>query len=291
MKVKFLDFKNLKDFPSGSGIEYYYDRVYLVGDDAPQILMMDKRWNEMERIPLFESEEARIPKKTKTDLEATTVVHVAEIPHLLILGSGSREHFRNKALLVDLNTNAVEEHDLEVFYTRLKNEGIIDLNIEAATSVDDLIVLCNRGNKNTEGNCFIVTQQNFWKNQHDAEIRLLKTDITTETANPGLSGLAYSERHDMLVFTASTEDTGNTYDDGKIGPSYLGIIEGAYHKLYRKKIKANELINLSEADENFKNYKIESVCIQSEKSNRMRLHLVADNDTGESFLFKLRLKF
>ena len=291
MKVKFLGFKNLKDFPSGSGIEYYYDRVYLVGDDAPHILMMDKRWNEMERIPLIESAEPRIPKKIKTDLEATAIVHIDEVPHLLILGSGSREQFRNKALLVNLNTNAVEEHNLEIFYTRLKNEGIVDLNIEAATTVDDLLVLCNRGNKNTEGNCFIVTQHNFWKNQQDAEIRFLKMDIIADNEKPGLSGLNYSAKHDMLLFTCSTEDTENSYDDGKIGPSYLGIIEGAYHKLYRKKIKPTELINLSEADEKFKNYKIESVCIQSEKRNRMRLHLVADNDTGESFLFRLRLKF
>jgi hypothetical protein len=51
----------------------------------------------------------------------------------------------------------------------------------------------------------------------------------------------------------------------------------------------NELIDLPSADEQFKGYKIESVCIQSEKDHSMKLQMVADNDTGSSYLFKVQV--
>jgi hypothetical protein len=64
-------------------------------------------------------------------------------------------------------------------------------------------------------------------------------------------------------------------------------------KIGREKVqlKVNELIDLPSADEQFKGYKIESVCIQSEKDHSMKLQLVADNDTGSSYLFKVQVKF
>jgi hypothetical protein len=43
-------------------------------------------------------------------------------------------------------------------------------------------------------------------------------------------------------------------------------------------------------DEAFKGYKLESATILSEKNGRLKMHLVADNDTGKSFLFRVRLK-
>ena len=49
MKIKLLDFKENTEFPSGSGIEYYNGQVYLTGDDAADILVMDKKWRETQR--------------------------------------------------------------------------------------------------------------------------------------------------------------------------------------------------------------------------------------------------
>ena len=91
----------------------------------------------------------------------------------------------------------------------------------------------------------------------------------------------------MLLFTASTENKDSESEEDKIGESYFGIIENAYRKLYRKKVKINEWLMLSEADERFFKQKIESVCIQTEKRGKFKLHLVADNDRGGSFLFKV----
>ena len=94
------------------------------------------------------------------------------------------------------------------------------------------------------------------------------------------------KKNDVLLFTASIEDRDNSYDDGRIGDSYFGVIENAYRKLYRKKVKINEQVKLSDIHDQFLGQKIESVCIQTDKRNRMKVHLVADNDKGGSFLFK-----
>lgn len=283
--MKLLDFKKITDFPSGSCIEYFNGKVYLAGDDAADILVLDKQWREIHRIKVFANTEGRIPKKEKSDLEATTILHINQIPHLLVMGSGSMEHHRNKALLVNLESNNFSEYDLEGFYIRIKEAGIQELNIESAAVVEDLVIFGNRGNKGNPVNQIIITQPEFWNHPQDATIRIIPIEFENKSA--GLSGLTYSEKNDSLLFTASTENTDNAYDDGSIGESYFGVIENAYRKLYRRRIKINEQVMLSDIHESFKRHKIESVCIESEKTRRLKLHMVADNDTGGSYLFKV----
>lgn len=288
MKISLLDFKETSDYPSGSGIEFYDGQVYLAGDDAADILIMDKKWREIERVKIFDTTETRIPKSIKSDLEATTIVLQNDVPFLLVLGSGSRAQ-RNKAILLNLQSNQFTEHDISSFYQRLVDMGLKDLNIESAAVVEDLLILGNRGSKKKEGNYIIITEPTFWEHPADADIRIIPIELENEVAE--LSGLTYSERNDVLLFTASTEDRDNAYDDGRIGESYFGLIENAYRKLYRKKVKINEIVTLSEIDEVFRGHKIESVCIQSEKTGRLKLHLVADNDSGGTFFFKILARF
>ncbi|MEP7317381.1 MAG: hypothetical protein ABI921_01525 [Panacibacter sp.] len=290
MKLNLLDYKQLTSYPSGSGIEFYDGKIYLVGDDATSIFVTNSRWKSEEEINLFESIEKRIPKKLKADLEATAILHLDNNVYLLIMGSGSKD-MRNKAILLDTETRKKTEVDCSVFYQRLKANGIIDLNIEGAAQVSDYLVFCNRGNKTNPANQLIITSTDFFRNQQEAPIKLLNIDFSEYEGEMGLSGATYSYKHDWLIFTTSTEDTGNSYDDGAIGKSYLGIIEDAYRKITKGRIKINELIDLPATNKKFDGYKIESVCIQTERRHRMKLHLVADNDTGESYLFKIRLRF
>jgi len=292
MKIKLIEYKEVPSFPSGSGIEFYDDKVFLVGDDSREVMILNKRWKEIERVPLLPGTEARVPKAVKSDLEATTIVTVNRIPRLLILGSGSLEKNRNKAILFDLDSYLKDEFDLTPFYNRIAKAGVKNMNIEAAALVEDHIILGNRGNRKNPVNQLIITRNAFWKHQQQAEITLIDLELPVKDSKGiGISGMAYSLLNDTLIFTASTEQTDNAVDDGSIGDSYMGIIENASRKIGRKSLKVNELINLGEVHELFKGFKIESVCIQSEKSNRMKLHLVADNDTGKSYLFKVRVKW
>ncbi|MGN6421461.1 MAG: DUF6929 family protein [Pseudobacter sp.] len=292
MKIKLFDYKEVPSFPSGSGIEFYDDKVFLVGDDSREVLVLNKRWKELERVPLIAGTEPRVPKAVKSDLEATTIVTINRIPRLLVLGSGSLEKNRNKAILFNLDSYLKDEFDLTSFYNRIAKTGVKNMNIEAAALVEDHIILGNRGNRKNPVNQLIITRNAFWKHQAQAEISIVDLELPVKDKKGiGISGLSYSILNDTLIFTASTEQTDNAVDDGSIGDSYLGIIENASRKIGRKSLKVNELINLGDVHELFKGFKIESACIQSEKSNRLKLHLVADNDTGKSYLFKVRLKW
>jgi len=291
MKVKLLGIKELKDFPSGSAIEYFDEKVYLAGDDAKEVLVMNKRWKELSRIPLFISEDERLAKAIKPDLEASTLIEVNKIPRLLLLGSGSEAQFRNKAVLVNLDDNTHEEFDTKVFYNRIKEAGIQSLNIESAAIVLGEMIMSSRGNSSFPENYAIVTSHEFWKDEQRAPLSVLRFELPEKPKKfIGVSGMTYSSLNDWLILTFSTEETPNAMDDGPIGDSYLGIAENAASKMTRKKIKVNHLINLAEADEKFKGHKIESVCIQSEKSDQLKIQMVADNDKGVSYLFKARVK-
>lgn len=293
MKLELLDFIALDNYPSGSGIEFYDDKIYVVGDDSKDLLVMTKKWSKPGLINLFDTNEKRIPKAVKSDLEAMTVLSVDKKPHLLIIGSGATEK-RNKALLMNLKSNALQWLDLTVFYNRIKAAGINELNIEGIAEVYDYLVMVNRSNTTNPVNHLIITKSDFWKDQEKASLQTIVLDFENVNAaglQLGVSGLTYSDKHEDLFLTISTEDTPNAIDDGKIGKSYLAIIENLYRKIGREKgkIKINHLIDLPAADKRFEGYKIESVCIQSSKDHSVKMQLVADNDLGKTFLFKVWL--
>jgi len=70
--IQLLKFLLLVDFPSGSSINYYDNKLYLVGDDATHILILDNDYRKVDSIKLFDNLEKRISKSQKTDLEAST---------------------------------------------------------------------------------------------------------------------------------------------------------------------------------------------------------------------------
>ncbi len=290
MNIRLIDYKEIKDFPSGSALEFFNDRLYVAGDDAKQLLVLTKRWKELERIKLFEHPSARIPKDEKTDLESSIRLPGNGHPELFLLGSGSATN-RNKGILVNVDNGNKEEKALDVFYQRIRQAGIKELNIEAATLVKEYAIFCNRGNLTNRDNHLIITSPDFWKDQESVELIVLKMELpVTGTDVIGVSGLTYSPKNDWLIFTASTEVTQNAYDDGEIGESYLGIIENASRKIGRKSMKVNGIVPLSQFHQSFTKKKVESLCIQRDKTSKLKLHLVADNDTGVTHLFKIRLK-
>jgi hypothetical protein len=212
---------------------------------------------------------------------------VNSIPRLLVLGFDVKDN-HHKAILVNLDDYTKEEHDITEFYNRLK-ETVGVINIESAAIVLGKLILCNRDHKAAPENHIIVTDADFWKNQAKAEITTVSFDLP-QTPNQvvGLSGLAYSYKNDWLVVTLLSESTDK--DHQTTGDSYLAIIENASRKVVRKKMKINSLFQLNQVDEGFAGYNIQSVCIRSEKSSRLKLFLLADNKTGKNGIFTLRVK-
>ncbi len=284
MKVELLDFKELENYPACSGIEFYDDKIYLVGEAATELLVMNKKWKKPGYIPLF----APIPKKSAdavmNGLEAMTLLSVDKKPQLLIIGSGTK-YSRSQAVLLNLKTKVPAFLDLGVFYERIKALGLTDLNIEGIAQVYDYLVLVHGGNHSNPDNYLIITTPDFWNNQKSATIQTVKIDFDPK-APKGMyiSGISYSDNHEDLFMTIHSA-TGE-------GKSWLGIIENMYRKIGREKItmRINQLVDLPAADSRFAGYTFEAVCIQSEKDHSMKLHFVADNTAGKSFLFKVELR-
>jgi hypothetical protein len=279
------EIKKLDQYPSASGIEYFNNQFYIIGDDANDLLILDSNLNQIDTINLYSFSEKRIPKKIKADLEGITITKNNQ---LLLVGSGSLSPYRNTAWLIDPVTLQKDSIRLDIFYNRLLSNGIKEINIEGICAIHGSIILANRGSKGYPKNHFILTSDNFLTDQANASISVIlagsKSDSTSFT---GISGITYSKQSDRLFVTASTEDTRNNMDDGKIGKSYLWIITNISGKKNWKAINPDQVIDLEETDPLFKSHKIESVCITKETRNFVHLILAADDDNGSSTLFKM----
>jgi len=293
MKLELLDFTELKDYPSGSGIEFYDDQIYIVGDNYRDLLTINKKWTKPKLLNLFDTTEKKTVKSPKSDLESMTLLSVEKKPHLLIIGSGSTDK-RNKALLYNLKNNTKTWLDLSLYYNRIKAAGISELNIEGIAEVYDYLVLVNGGNTANPANHLIITKSDFWKNQEKASLQTIVIDFENTgvtNSNMIITGITYSDVHEDLFLTVSSLDTFNAKGEAKPGKTCLAIIENLYRKIGREKgkIKVNKLIDLGGEDKKFAGYKMESVCIQSQKDHSIKLQLLADSKNSKLQLFKIGL--
>ncbi len=281
----------ITDFPSGSSLEFYNNKIYLIGDDATQLLVLDPGYNRVDSLPLFESNDQRIEKDKKVDLESSAIITVKGKPHFLLLGSASAIK-REKLLLFPITgvwPPKVQTINTSKFNKLVSGAGVKDINYEGLATIKNAVVISNRGNLQNPVNHLIFTSIPFWiksggkLNVAQLTLKNIKGGFT------GVSGLVYNKATDQLLFTASTEETNNSYDDGEIKDSYIGWINNISKKTAYKNIHVNGMINLDEVNPEFKGQKIESLCVESTKKNVMTLHLVADNDNGQSKLFKVKL--
>ncbi|SEW51101.1 DUF6929 family protein [Chitinophaga arvensicola] len=281
----------LPDFPSASAIEYQDGRLYLIGDDATSILVLDTAYQPVKQISIAASAEKRIPKAVKADYEASALIPWYGYTYLMASGSLATEK-RRQLLLVPLP--AADSHEIlpypAAFIAQLQQSAIKELNIEGATLIGDHLLLSNRGNNTWPENHFILTKPGFW----EKDFPLSVVPVTLVTPTPvfaGISELCYVAGKDLLLCTFSSEATANAYDDGAIGDSYIGWISNISRKLSQNTLAVDGLLNLTATDPAFKGEKIEGICVESIQDNQLTLHLVSDNDAGSSRLFKVNLIF
>src|SRR5687768_8833525 len=103
MNIRLIDYKEIKDFPSGSALEFFNHRRYVADHDAKQVLVLDNRWKELERIPLFDHPSSRIHKEVKHGLQSSLRLYGDGHPELFLLGSGSAA-MRNNGILVNVES-------------------------------------------------------------------------------------------------------------------------------------------------------------------------------------------
>lgn len=286
--ITLLKFLLLSDYPSGSSINYYNDHLYIIGDDAGKLLVLDTNYNEVSTVRFFDYEEKRIPKTKKTDLETAVILDIDGQKSLLALGSAATKE-RERGILMPLSDNRPQHMEYTYFIKRLRH--IPEINIEGAAVAGNRFILSNRGNENNPVNHLIVTTTDFLKRQEDAPVTVSELIIPFSLpAFAGVSELCYVEQEDVLLVLLSSEATGNAYDDGVIGDSYIGWIDHISQKLGEQdNISMDGIVNLSDVDPAFKGEKMEGICLAAIRNDGWYLHLVADNDQGASKLFYIKL--
>ena len=282
-KIKLLKKTHLTDYPSASSLEFYNEKLYVIGDDAASIWILDTEHRFLDSIVLFPSKAKRIDPAIKADLESSTIISKNNKNYLVLLSSFSTTN-RNKIIFVDLDN---PKNGLKQIVSNLDNVAVQELNIEGAATINDDLILSNRANTTHTSNSFIITTID------SAGIGKSNTTLTIILPKKkniiGISGITYVKEEDLMLFTASTENTPNAYSDGEIGSSYIGYIKNISKKLESKSVKVTKLISISKYLAEKSAQKIESMAVESIKDKKIIFHLAADNDNGESTLFKLRL--
>ena len=282
-----LQIIKLNNYPSASSIEYNDGKLFLMGDDATKLLVLDTNLNIVDSIPLLSYSANRIPKDVKPDLEASAL----NADNLFLFGSGSLSPYRNSGWIHNLKTKHNDSINLEPIFSKAKDLGIEQINIEGACFVAGKLVLVNRGNKGYPHNQLIITDENFWNKDSSFAISIIPFAAQKDINSfKGISGLCYANESDRLILTVSTEDTKNSYDDGTIGKSYLWIINGISTSLNTKSLGLKRVIDLEYIDSRFKGQKIESAVVIGETKELIHLVMVADNDDGSSTVFKISIK-
>ena len=285
-----IEIKKL-DYPSASAIEYYNGKLYIMGDDAADLLILDTNFNIINTVPILLYHEKRIPKNIKPDIESSAIYSANNEAKIFLLGSGSLDPYRNSGWRYNIVFSEKDSFNLEPLYLNIKKKAIDQINIEGACFVSRKLILVNRGNKSYPQNHLIITDENFWMNDSSLQILIIPFAAQKDTASfKGISGLCYAKESDKLIMTVSTEDTRSVHEDGAIGKSYLWIINDISTKLNNKTINRNRVIDLEYIDSRFKGQKIESAVVIKETNKLIYLVLVADNDDGSSTIFKMAIE-
>lgn len=285
-QVELLKTTQLNTFPSASSLSFYNNRLYVLGDDAPDLLVLNSDHEKVQDLALFAAAGKRIDKEYKADLEASALYSKGNKNYLIGISSFSADN-RNKILVYDLS-RSTHAPKLITAKDPMNKVDIEETNIEGATFSGGKLLLSNRANNTHTTNYLIVVDFDPEDGINTKDATNIKLELPQANGVVGISGLEYVKEKDLLLFVASTENTDNATEDGTIGDSYLGYINNISQKLDQQEIKADTLISFSKAINKEKNYKIESIAVESVNENELLLHLAADNDDGKSTLFKIK---
>ncbi len=283
-ELQLLSSQLLPYFSSASAIECYNNQLYIFGDDASYLLVLDTNYVIVDSITYFADTAHRIAKEIKPDIEAATLLTFSDQTYLYGFGSMSNN---NRKIVYSFPVDSLNGF-IKTNYAPRRSNQIKQWNIEGAAFVKDQLLLVNRANTTNKNN-YLLLETFIANKSKDSTSRAIKIDLPQQQNVIGASGLYYIDERDLLLFTASEEDTPNAFDDGIIGNSYLAVIKDFSKKMFRNSIAPDVLINLTNVNATFKQQKIESVCLEKIIGNNMILHLVADNDNGQSSIFKIRL--
>ncbi|HYH14873.1 MAG TPA: hypothetical protein VD794_06630 [Flavisolibacter sp.] len=286
--VTLLKTTTLESYPSASGIEYFNGKLYIMGDDATHLLLLDTAHTPVDSVTISSHNSKRIHYTIKPDLESLTIGRYKKDIYLVAIPSFSSEN-RNSLYLFPLNNvKQYRTFTTPAPITQLKKIGIVEPNLEGSAILKKQVVISNRANLSQPLNYLVNVPIKKRSLKKASKWRRTSINLPASNNTIGISGLEYWSDTDFLLFTASTEATSSATADGEIGESYLGYFTKFSNRAKNPSISPDALINLSK-ELKIGNQKIEGICVESQTANSMILHLVTDNDNGQSILYKVQL--
>ncbi|RYY73271.1 MAG: hypothetical protein EOO52_17830 [Gammaproteobacteria bacterium] len=225
---------------AASGLVKVGPWLYVVADDELHIGKFSLSNNTGELYECFPGDlplDIEERKAAKPDAEVLTLLpdpSNSRHSSLLVLGSGSKKNRRDAALIgLDGNGDISGEAkiiDLSLFYEFLKNE-IGKLNIEGAAIFQERIFLFQRGNKKNKLNATInIGMNDFYRLLHEPQkfyephIQITPYDLGYVDEVPFCFTDATALPTGDIIFTASAENTSDSYLDGMCMGSKIGVI-------------------------------------------------------------------
>ena len=289
VSIRIVERRTLDSIPSGSGLALYEDQFLLVADDARYVYAIspvEYRYRSYAIEAVSGIRTHRIPKPLKPDLEAALVLKDSGRSVFFAFGSGSRSPERDKLLILDPGKPDDQRMlDAQAFYGSIRRQAGIrakDWNLEGAAFATDSIVLANRG----DNSLILMGKEAFLnyvnKGTELPAIRHFQIDLPAyQKYIPRISGLC-RWKGDWLLFCASIEDTPNWHTDGSVIGSAIGALNRVSGKLaWMGYLKDEKGTMLKE--------KIEAIELIESTGKKLTLIAIADNDAGNTKLFKLAL--
>lgn len=276
----------LTGLPSASGIEIWDSVIYVIGDDSPWLFQLDDNFKvDVKTALTSEKPDSIFNKAVKPDFEAITVLQYKGAKELLILGSGSKSPWRDIIVRFKPKTASMPvAFDAADLYKEMRAASMLDeatFNIEAVAANGQNIYLFNRGSNLI----FEFAQEALMSYLEGSGVlpEFRSYHIILPTLNgvkAGFSGASFLPGGRRIVFTASVENTSDTYHDGEIMGSFVGIVD--VEELSDELLPPTVLM-----EENAKplKLKIESVHpVSVSADHRIQLLMVSDSDGGSSEL-------
>ena len=303
-QISLLKRQILPDIGGCSAVEWLPSRqqMALISDDRACLWLSDAHLQQFEPLPLIPSEEQTLhqtEKAYKPDFEAMTALNWEGQEGLLVFGSGSKAA-RERALWIDLEQRSVRRFWHAADYRALRRDAGLTrqpqadqddpaqgyaLNIEAAAVHDQQLYLFPRGQVEQHHGVALFDPLDLADGlpvQRQRGRLQLQTPVLGSVP-AGISGAASLAQTPYLLLTASAEDTGNSYDDGQVSGSLIGLFNTLTGEVQWQPLRSatGEILPL----------KVEGITVLHATTGLAMCLLVTDSDGQASEALWLMLKY
>lgn len=221
-------------FPrAASGLARWGAELVMVQDDAASLALLDPTTGLATAVALPNPEGRRFdpdhaPKRLKPDLESCLVATIDGRQRVLAFGSGSTERRERVAIFDPPRAELVAAPAL---YRALREHiGGGALNVEGAVVVGDRVWFFQRGNGGAYPAVAHVDLATLWAHLHGGPAPAIEgaRRVALGAIDEVPLGFTDADATDHTWWLGSAEASPNTYDDGAVVGSAIGVLDGPF---------------------------------------------------------------